>query len=587
MPQDMVLRMLHSINRRINPRPPRHPAQRQIHIARLLQLLPPSFHPAVILSCCMLLDDDRGCRIYAYIYGGAVAGGPGLGRLTSQMLQAAAPLATEGLDGTNAWPQDSADDPDPGKIPAKQGARSHEEPGQSAQSSPVTHTPTHGLPQPAEGAAPHPLGCEWPWRSRLPGGSLTQLILDLPDKVASRSCSEQEAPQTCHMRALAQLRTLRALSLTAPNVNVLRVPACTAALHSLPDLQQLGIRINRAVGHEVHTQELLSGVCAMTRLASLRLYGCFIPGRSFTCSASAQRSMSELLELPRLTSITLGQQDLVWAYCKALLDTLPQMRQVREIRVEVDLSHEESFPDRMMWALASATQLTALQRLYVFGFELGMNTFGRRRRGDQEVAGFHRHLREANPGLLGRLTQLPLASCCIGEDQAGALAALLADLPDLEALDLVCNPLGDNGMLAVAAVLPRLTRLTCVHLGGHTVSDVGMFAVLTALLAPWSQGGSPMRCLSVGSERFPPQRVGAMAAMIRSFRRLERLSISGLGLGLEGVGLMVQALQGLPHLRSLHVDGNVSSEESPGRAQLLHVLAPLTQIHTLFSGAHS
>lgn len=185
------------------------------------------------------------------------------------------------------------------------------------------------------------------------------------------------------------------------------------------------------------------------------------------------------------------------------------------------------------------------------------------------------------------MTEAPLRRCSIRGDQGEDLAALLADMPALETLDLADNGLGDGGLRAVAAVLPRLTRLTSVDIGGHTASHTGVAAVLTALLEPWPEGEAPLRRLALAGAAVRLQCVGAFAALVQRFWRLERLDISGLGLGLEGVAVVAQALRSLPGLRVLRLAGNVGRQESPGRAQLPGVLAPLTQIHTTDYGAHS
>ena len=94
-------------------------------------------------------------------------------------------------------------------------------------------------------------------------------------------------------------------------------------------------------------------------------------------------------------------------------------------------------------------------------------------------------------GALPRLKFLNLYSCGIGDAGLVALAPALRRLPGLNSLDLMSNPLGDEGVAALVASPPLagapppptevLTKLMVLYLSSTQITDAGCAALAAAL----------------------------------------------------------------------------------------------------------
>lgn len=129
---------------------------------------------------------------------------------------------------------------------------------------------------------------------------MTQLTLCLSGVVYRRFSAAPEPPRWCV--ALAQLRTLRELSISAAEPAYLSPVELGTALQSLPALQVLRIRVDCVADHwgaldRAALARLVSDVATLTQLSELSLIECF-------CLPSASRATG-LSQLTRLTSLTL------------------------------------------------------------------------------------------------------------------------------------------------------------------------------------------------------------------------------------------------------------------------------------------
>ena len=110
-------------------------------------------------------------------------------------------------------------------------------------------------------------------------------------------------------------------------------------------------------------------------------------------------------------------------------------------------------------------------------------------------------------------------------------------------------------------------------------------AVLGALLDTAPEGGALLRRLDISGPRpwRPPPDARQLAALTQRLTRLEHLTMHGLFLGVNGVRLMVRALQGMPGMRVVHMQSNVRTR---AEAKVLEpLLTTLTHIPHIVRGA--
>jgi hypothetical protein len=183
---------------------------------------------------------------------------------------------------------------------------------------------------------------------------------------------------------------------------------------------------------------------------------------------------------------------------------------------------------------------------------------------------------------LGCLRRLELGDCWIGDDGAEQLAAALLARLDagftpagLEALVLRRNNITAAGTRALAAALARpdvCPKLALLDLDMNSVGAAGAEALAVALAT-----NTALEMLYLGSNGVRAD--GALAlgrALAAPACTLRCLDLNNNRLGIEGVGVLAQALRTNVALTSLCLAFNGLAHEQGGAARLLDMLeAPL------------
>lgn len=564
------------------------------HADFLVRLLPRSFHPAIVRACCIPASDTQSCAIVARNHHlhlaadtepDAAAGNPTVGAAlpctaTFKLLAAAAPLAggSIGLAYTPGPPSSSAY-----AYPAASTQNDHErgvamDPERPPQpGSPVQkrHTDAPESPVAAGVEMAHISNHVW----QLPGGYLTKLELSLPN-------FDMEPPRWC--AALCQLRTLRCVRLSVKIFKGVQfgVREFTDALHQLPVLEELELwYLIGLCGYEAAdvaqpaTLQLLDGISRLPHLATLALHGCInfprveravmpedADGASSANVYSVESCFAGLARLSMLTSFTakIFVTGGVWPreFARAV-KTLPALHDLHiTLSVGKYVADIPEAATAMSDLLADVIAGPGLPRLQHFGWNV--STEQDISPVDMPVDLLHAGLLSSNEALLARMTALQLGdgSGMIPEHLSGALAALVADLPALQLLDVSGNRLKDSGLIALAAGVRCLRQLTDISIGDNGASYVGVCALLTAMLGAHAAGGAALRRLSMPNFYIGPGHAVALTSLLRQFRALEVLDVGDLDLdiGDAGTRVVVDALATLPHLRC--VNGCVLNDDA-------------------------
>lgn len=648
LPQQAVLAILAAAHRRtcsvhsVHSMLPR-PLTAHLRQHQLLQLLPRTFHPAIVQACCMSRADERCCvigipgsgsivhstprclRAHACRAGSAEAASnaypaePGPPSATFQLLAAAAPLAGGSLEA--AWDAANArmaalthacaagaPHVVGGSCEVEGGcgaaANPRDVPGQAPkrvclaqQAEPQTRdgNSLDGLQHHARAAAAPagPVGCIW----QLPSGSMTSLVLAVGPEDTQRG----SARQWCS--ALAQLRALRSLSInmaSSPNENP--VNACiAAALRCLTNLQQLNVACkplsaaSAAGAPPAEPMDLLDSISQLPKLEALGLEECFSSG-----ARSERQHAAAVSCLPQLTLLTFLsiKETIASVSTSAHLDVahaaaLLQLPALRELHVALRLRNDTVMrrASDLLWErltqAAPAAAGVGFQALKHFGFRVTPISHNDIENVRFPVAAFQRRVSKANPSLLTHLTALELAECRLSASQGADVATLAADMPTLRLLNVSWNELGDDGLRRLAESVPRLLHLEALSIAGNGATHTGVFAVLAALpTAQVATGalqadaeGLRLRSLDISDSYVPPTRARELAGFLRRLRGLQRLDMDLLGLQLAGLRAAVGALKELPRLRCLHACGQRACDDPTAVRALFQSLSHVDELH--------
>lgn len=535
--------------------PSRHRPDRQ-QLARLLQLLPRSFHPAIVQACCSSAGHGAACLTVPCMpcmpaCAATCAASPGKpatkpqpadgatlprrspcaagsASLTFQLLAAAAPLAggtAERAWHPNCW--DATHELEHRSMQAAGAARSPAEP-------PATPLATE-LPRLAD--------------SLRQGALISQLDIEV------KGGTHPEPPRWCH--ALAQLRSLRALSVSTGDPSHLSPRGCGAALQSLPALRHLTIK---CTGREFNTASLaaadilLEAVATLTQLSGLHLVDCIFFG---TGEPERTAQATHLAKLPQLTSLTIGGLVAGPDRQEELVHTVSRMTELRELHVAMrTCDSARMFTRECPEACAALVLQTGKATLPLPALQaLGLPGLYIDRGGFLPISKFHRVLCTQNARLLDRLTALNLTDSFDGgtESHMSGVIALLADTPALEALHLGYNGLGDRGLERLAMEAPCVSRLRRLVLEQNGATHVGLCAVLRAAARGVEVGGHRLRELDVSGNLISAKHAAEFAALLQRLPRLEVLNVRHLFDSLAGLRGVVPTLEALLRLRCLRV----------------------------------
>lgn len=580
-------------------------------LARLLQLLPASLHPTIVSSCCRRASgggafripqmpaccdtcpqhstaqhsaqrapDDPG-SVEAEGREGAACG-PSCASAVFQLLAAAAPLAGGDAERardpgaleallSGAATAASASAADAAAVDGATGGS-----GTAAVGDVVADNDDGGGPlskrlcvrQPARGRAARGAATRAP---AVPANTavVSQLTLTVsspgPVCLGLRSIHHDfptpELPRWC--AALAQLRTLRHLSVTAADSTHLSPAALGPALLALPALEALevrceaGLEFDDAVNADPAAGELLATIGSLTQLSALALVNYFCSlGNLVGDGFEPLPQVSALSKLTRLTSLAAKWVTSSGSDADAFVRVIKQMTALRVL--EIDMYDWEGVSNCAELVLQSVTEtkLTALQSLAI--------------RSGLEAPLLRVAIAAHNPALLSRITALSLPRADIvamQEDDLRAehvhsVMALLARTPALQALDVGHNALRDAGLKRLAALLPRLPHLSHLSLRHNGATPVGVTAVLEAsgnLQAAAGVAAGGLRELDVSGNAASyassdlEAEIGALARQLRRQHRLEALNITNMHLPEGGWRRVASALEALPALRRLRV----------------------------------
>lgn len=572
-----------------------------VHPARLLQLLPRAFHPAIVRACCVPRPGSPlSFEIRTVAPSTVCAAKDASGNVadantvcercaaatpTFQLLAAAAPLAGGSLEA--AWnPDGAAASSTAVTDDGSGGARKHAgTPAAPATAHACLHLPqqvhAQACSQPQDGVS------EYDWQ--LPSGSLTRLCLKLPGIAPQERSRWQgpmplEPPRWC--AALSQLRTLRALTLGVrcfvepPPEEAVSAELFTDALRSLPAFEDLRVwydygehifPINEA---SMCTVRLLQGIARLPQLRRLHLDRCidFVYIETLEDGGVLDGAVSQMSALTRLTCLHLKSCVYGEGCAAAFIGAVRHMAALQELDVAL-VPYEAVYDSKssvveIFLQLMSASQLANLERVSFGAFRLT----GESTHAQVPIDTLHGCIRDHNPAMLTRMTALHLGHVFFGQGRGDALAGLLGGMP-LQSLDLAQNRLADGGLLRLAAVLPHLPRLTMLDISGNHASHEGVFPVLAALAQrpAAAEAGPMLREVGFGWSVVPPQHAAELAALLAKLGRLEVLRMPAVyaamwpwgqqTMGLGSLRSIVSALLGLPELRVLDVRHAVRKAE--------------------------
>jgi len=248
--------------------------------------------------------------------------------------------------------------------------------------------------------------------------------------------------------ALPHLRGLTELNLSYGGFDTEAIKELVPAIKDLQALELLNLRNNKfeEKGAEVLALEAVRHLKRL-QLLDIRLSGV----REGTMEAMAPG----LAQLSCLRTLELGDKRLLMAFIAALPRCVPiNLASFRELALDKCDLTEESMAD-----LAPGMRL--LTSLQVVSFRAN------------EALGYAgaKALAEVLPSL-HVLRELHLAQCGLQSDSMQELAPSIAQLGDLEVLNLMNNNLGDDGGMAlVKIVMPRLLRMREMNVLGCGFSE--------------------------------------------------------------------------------------------------------------------
>lgn len=155
-----------------------------------------------------------------------------------------------------------------------------------------------------------------------------------------------------------------------------------------------------------------------------------------------------------------------------------------------------------------------------------------------------------------------LASNCICDEGAIAIASAVPACPLLEDLNLKENQIGIAGLTAVAGALEHSPKLIALHVGRNPFGDEGVLA-LTVVLPRCT-----IEFLSIKENGIGDAGATVFAANLPCIATLKILEIVGNEFGPDGASALTDALPQALHLEEIHL-----SEESLGYAALANLKA--------------
>lgn len=637
-----VLPIIAQVHRRLGNTPRSKPQNAHVH--PLLLLLPRSFHPAVVQACCVDASDYSHCVVslspYATdprrecMHGSCTAASDTAASAcarpspTFDLLAAAALLA--GGRGT-PFASHAEDGGCAGGCSGSVGASERVPRGCSmhARAGKAPASPAHGQHQPASrstGEAMPPLRLPAPEiedECQTDSGRSSETLLRYERShqftrlsltmVGGVDNTLQPAEPSRWCAALAQLSALRTLAVTVANFNspaAFPVPAFTAALRRLPALTSLEIVYGFASGVDAApvtaitadcTMNLLHGISRLPTLQHLELFNCISFARAHAESASAASlaarrasvaGQAVILQLSRLSNLRCLQFNAMvhstsWAgVFAAAVKRMPALRELHVSLGATDPAMQRGGTN-FLEELVSGPGLPALQLL----------DCALRRDRDSKPWGFatapvenmHACMRLTNSALLTRMTALRLRTNCANpllytpsiESPLAGVGEFVADLPALRSLDLGGLVLSEDTLTSLAAAIPGMPGLTYLNIAGSCASEAAVLAMLAALLEHGAAGRDELRHLDISDNfNIGPDVAAELSGLLQHFSALQHLNISWLRLGLDGLEVVVQALEGLPRLQSVNACMN-GADEAFDEEDLAEVFAGLAHVPEL------
>lgn len=568
----------------LNPLPrEKCPAPDAHKVRRLLQLLNASFHTPILLGCYedTSSEDSGACAVSipeisfpkqptsslhnatqpsakpkpARTASTAVSKAPypipasttfmllaGAARLAGGNLAAA--WDCEGLDRLKSSNPDAprgqpaaAANASSGKKGQQNGRKSRRANGKSEDAPPAKLLRAHGDDAASKAFAPAPTAF---------GPSLTQVSIALHEQPPSHETGVRsivEHPRWCV--ALAQLRTVRTLSLSAHTPAGFSPWELAPALRSLSALRNLSLRCREDAFNDIgdageyhgpcaeratvdSARDLMRAVYALTQISALELHHCFAVGTipmHGEAQGAAVCGMSQLSRLSQLTSLVLiggGQEERSTA---EVVNGVAGLSHLRHLHATLRTQGEEHVPEfcgpkdagYTAWELCCLTELTALQ-------SISQAQQCRQRPGEQMSRVSRDWFNDWPDRLVVRLTQLDLSGNdrVIGQvpDRLERLMALLSKGTALRSLDISDNRLNNGAMLMLAPMLSNLSGLTCLNISSNDATHDGIFLVLKALIKLRAAGVRNLKNLDISDNCINKKKIEELKRLVGKLKRV-------------------------------------------------------------------
>ena len=355
---------------------------------------------------------------------------------------------------------------------------------------------------------------------------------------------------------LAELRALHSIHLCVDLVSEPSLLDFLSALTSRPSLSRL--LITAAAPLDADTAcigDIVMGLVCLPRLPSLTLDGCFQFGR-LRDPDSRELELAHLSSLSALSFLSLRRNTIAAGHMQEWVPRLACVVQ-RFPRIQELCLADTSFGGVLMQEMARSGMPPALRSLDLSrtatqccaGSGIGALLC------ELSCASKRAH------ATVTELTALSLQGCSIASETA--LMTALGQTLKLRSLDLSHCGLRDSAMTAFSDILPGYLSLERLDVGWNRLTCSGLTDLLAAGRQSRMQGGAHrLRRLGIAGAAVERGSVEHLAYQIGRMKGLQVLDISGQQLGGQGACTMLKAFRGLRGLHGLMLSDNaITSRE--------------------------
>eukprot|EP00742_Colponemidia_sp_Colp-10_P002915 GILJ01003112.1.p1 GENE.GILJ01003112.1~~GILJ01003112.1.p1 ORF type:complete len:524 (-),score=57.95 GILJ01003112.1:185-1729(-) len=131
------------------------------------------------------------------------------------------------------------------------------------------------------------------------------------------------------------------------------------------------------------------------------------------------------------------------------------------------------------------------------------------------------------------------------------VAVCVADCPELRALNISGNAIGDFGCESLVTGLQQASKLQVLDLSSNFIGSVGALALCDAM-----SGLRALKNLNLSGNCLGPEGIAILMQGLEPCRCLETLDISANGLRPQGAAVVAECIAGFPQLKSLNLRQN-------------------------------